>query len=97
MNIEQELKIMQRNNHNEVMDEIIERRLNIIQYNEFIQSEKHAELHAELMPMIIQYHRMLKRRKPNNWIKFIQYYSSITGNSMKMCMQDPECKRLYRL
>jgi len=95
MNIEQTLKIMQRAQHNEVMEEILARNLDIIQYNEMIQRERHEEL----MPAIIRYNQMLKRhqKKRNNWIHFIQYYSSIMGTSLKESMKDPECKRIYRL
>ena len=85
----------QRVQYNEVMDEILARKLDIIQYNEMIQRERHEEL----MPAIIRYNQMLKRhqKKRNNWIHFIQYYSSIMGTSLKESMKDPECKRIYRL
>ena len=98
MNEEQEFISWQRSKYNDVMDEIDEqekeRKLNILECIEITHHDKHVELIHE----ILKFHKMKKQNKnPNRWVIFLNYYSSTTGKSFKLCMIDPECKRLYRL
>ena len=51
---------------------------------------------VRLMDNIIKFHKN-KKRKPNKWMNFLKFYSAMTGASIKECMQDVECKTLYRL
>ena len=58
--------------------------------------EKQRVRHHRLMDNIIKFHKN-KNRKPNKWMNFVKFYSAMTGASIKQCMQDVECKTLYRL